>query len=73
MNDYLTRDQAAEYLSSRGLRVSAGYLAKLATAGKGPSYSRLGKYAYYQPSDLDAWLKTNLTPVTAGRTSPKAA
>lgn len=60
--DYLSRLEAAEYLTGKGLPVSKGTLAKWATVGGGPTYYRFGNRAVYRPSDLDLWAQAKLSP-----------
>lgn len=58
---YLDRNEAADYLTSQGLRTSRATLQKLATIGGGPNYQRFGRRALYQRADLDAWAQARLT------------
>lgn len=58
---YLDRAESADYLTSRGLRVTKGTLQKWATVGGGPKYRRFGHRAVYLASDLDAWAERKLT------------
>ena len=63
---YLSRKEAAAYLSGRGFRTSPLTLAKLVTVGGGPIYYRFGHRAVYKSQDLDAWAKTKLSaPMTS--------
>jgi predicted site-specific integrase-resolvase len=53
--DPLTRKQAAEYLG-----LSPVTLARWATTGRGPRYSRSGDHrgkCWYRIEDLDRWLR----------------
>lgn len=59
--DFMSRREAAEYLTARGLTVSHTTLQKWATTGGGPTYRRFGRRAVYSPSDLDAWAESKLT------------
>lgn len=59
---YLTRQEAASYLSGRGLLVSKNTLQKFATTGGGPEYSIFGNRSLYTPDSLDAWAEARLTP-----------
>ncbi|NJL50473.1 MAG: helix-turn-helix domain-containing protein [Blastochloris sp.] len=54
---YLTRSEAADYLSAQGAAISKNTLQKFATIGGGPIYRRFGNKALYTRSDLDAWLR----------------
>lgn len=58
---YLTRQEAASYLSGRGLLVSKNTLQKFATVGGGPEYSIFGNRALYTPQNLDGWAELRLT------------
>ena len=58
---YLSREEAAQYLSDRGLRVAKTTLQKFATTGGGPEYRRFGKRAVYLGDDLDAWAERKLS------------
>ena len=57
---YLSRHEAAQYLTERGLRLSPNTLMKMATTGGGPRYCRWGNRAVYQQADLDAWVAAKL-------------
>lgn len=58
---YLTRQEAASYLSERGLLVSKNTLQKFATVGGGPEYSIFGNRALYTHQNLDGWAEAKLT------------
>jgi len=55
MQTYLTRAEAANYLTERGLRVSKNTMQKWATVGGGPTYRLFGNRALYTPEDLLSW------------------
>ena len=60
----LTREAAVAYCQGLGLtHVTVQHLKKLAAAGKGPRYSRMGKYVYYAREDVDWWIQRELRPV----------
>lgn len=66
---FVDRPGAAAWFAARGFTNMTGrQLRKLAEQGKGPPYSRLGKFAFYRREDLTSWLQENLRPATAGRT-----
>lgn len=68
----LNRADAAAWFQARGYtHVTTRHLARLADAGRGPPYARLGKHAYYRHADLRAWLDQALRPVERGRTPAK--
>lgn len=53
---FLSRREAAAYLTGRGLRTAAQTLARLAaTTNSGPVYRVWGSRAAYLQADLDAW------------------
>jgi hypothetical protein len=58
---YLDRAEAADYLTSRGLRISKTTLQKFATVGGGPSYQRFGHRSVYTIATLDAWAECKLS------------
>jgi len=62
MKKLLTRNQAAEYLKSLGLRSSRMTLARQAMTGEGAKYVLIGRTAYYQQEWLDEWLESQLKP-----------
>jgi hypothetical protein len=53
---YLTRAEAAAYVSRKGAQLSKNTLQKFATVGGGPIYRRFGNKALYTAADLDRWL-----------------
>jgi len=62
MPELLTRENAAEYLQTKGLRSSKTTLARAAMGGDGPQYALIGRTAYYKTEWLDMWLEKQLTP-----------
>ena len=58
---YRNRREAAEYLTSKGLRTSWRTLQKLATVGGGPRYRIFGRIAVYTDEDLDAYATSKLS------------
>lgn len=58
-SEWLSRKEAAAYLTRQGFRISSGTLANRAAnnnAGKGPPFDRTGwKTVRYAKADLDAW------------------
>lgn len=62
---FLTRKEAAQYLSAKGLKFSSNTLQKFATIGGGPQYKIFGIRAVYTESDLDDWIATKLKDPTA--------
>lgn len=57
--EYLTREQAADYLNSIGYPIKKRTLDKLAeddNSGRGPPFTRTGwRTVRYERSDLDIW------------------
>lgn len=60
----LRRQQAADYLSERGLRTSKITMARQAMTGEGAKYTLIGRTAYYTQEWLDEWLESQLKPHT---------
>lgn len=61
-NRYLSREEAAQYLTEqRGLKVSKNTLQKWVTTGGGPGYRRFGKRAVYLIDDLNDWAERKLS------------
>tara|TARA_R110002110_G_scaffold301156_1_gene515223 strand:- start:184407 stop:184622 length:216 start_codon:yes stop_codon:yes gene_type:complete len=55
MPNYLTRNAAAEFLTSEGFPISPKTLAKFACVGGGPQFRKFGHRPLYAPTDLIAW------------------
>jgi hypothetical protein len=62
--EYLTDDQAAKYVKSKGHRCSTSSLAKWRRVGGGPRCLRFGprSIVYLKPG-LDAWMAARLREV----------
>jgi hypothetical protein len=58
---FLSRDEAAQYLTEHGLKTAKGTLQKLVTTGGGPAYRRFGKRSVYLVEELDEWAKEKLS------------
>lgn len=54
--EYLTRSEAADYLTGKGVPTSKNTLQKFATVGGGPVYRRFGNRALYIRPDLDTYV-----------------
>lgn len=61
LQNFLTRKQAAEYVSGQGLRFAASTLGKLACVGGGPLFRKFGRTPVYLAPDLDAWIQSRLS------------
>jgi hypothetical protein len=62
--EYLTAEQAAEYVQSQGLPCSTSSLAKWRRVGGGPRCLRFGPRAItYEKADLDIWVAARLREV----------
>jgi len=60
----LRRREASDYLLNRhGIDRKPVTLAKYATVGGGPAYRLAGRFPLYNPSDLDAWAESIMSPV----------
>lgn len=62
MTTYLTRQEAAEYLSAKGAPYAKNTLQKFASIGGGPVYRRIGNKTLYAPADLDRWFEEKMSP-----------
>jgi len=64
---WLTRKEAAAFLTRIGCPISVWTLAQMAVnnnAGKGPAFTRTGwKTLRYEPADLRAWAEKKITRV----------
>jgi hypothetical protein len=60
---YLRREDAAAYVRQKHkINCTAGYLAKLASAGGGPIFRRLhNRWALYTERDLDVWAQSRIS------------
>ena len=68
MQEFLTRRQLAEYLTSLGLPIGKGTIDKLCMRGEGPpAAGRWGNRDVYRPEQVRAWAMRYLRP------SPNAA
>jgi hypothetical protein len=55
-------EAAAHYIRSKyGQRCSAGWLAKLAVVGGGPTFRKAGRNRIYTEEDLDAWAQSRMS------------
>jgi hypothetical protein len=61
MKEFLSRVEAAEYLTSRGLKTAYTTLTKLASIGGGPEYQIWGNRAVYTPKGLDTHIERKLS------------
>jgi hypothetical protein len=61
MRQYLTRPEAARYLTERGFITSKNTLQKKATVGGGPAYQIFGNRALYTPDNLDEYVQSKLS------------
>lgn len=60
---FLRRKAASDYLrETHGLDRAPSTLAKLAVTGGGPIFRRAGRVPLYSTDDLDAWVKSKLSP-----------
>lgn len=58
--EYLSRAEAANYLTDRGLPIARSQLMKLASVGGGPTFFKFGNKALYRPDDLLDWASSRL-------------
>jgi hypothetical protein len=70
---YLTRVEAAEYITDNWFPQSPKTLAKLAVTGGGPAFLKAGRVPIYTPSDCDDYARSKIGPSvrsTAELTAP---
>lgn len=65
---FLTRKEAAEYITATYFKVTAGTLATWATYEEGPAYRVIGGHAHYSKKDIDDWVDQ---PRHNGKVAPK--
>lgn len=58
---FLTRSDAADFLTRSGFPITPGTLSKLAHFGGGPIYRKFGKRCLYVQSDLLAWANAKMS------------
>src|SRR5580658_3461744 len=58
---FLTRREAAEFLTHRGYKTAPATLAKLAVIGGGPPYRLWGRTPLYDPATLLEWAQARCT------------
>jgi hypothetical protein len=62
----LRRSDAARHVTDTwGIPLSPKTLAKLAVVGGGPKFRRAGRIPLYDPSNLDDWALSKLSPLVA--------
>ena len=67
----MTRAEAISHLANVwGFPRSAITLSKWASAGTGPPFRKVGRYAYYSKADLDDWMHARLGPRKQSINSP---
>lgn len=60
----LSRREASQYLKDQwGIRLSEGHLKNLAQTGDGPPFEKDGRFAVYQPENLDTYASERLSPL----------
>jgi hypothetical protein len=64
--EYLTRSEAAQFLSDKGLPITRSQLARLATHGGGPVFSVFGNRSVYAIEALLAWANARLAATQRG-------
>jgi hypothetical protein len=57
---FLTRRQAADYVTARFFPCKISFLAKLAVVGGGPVFRKAGQAALYEPHRLDEWAQSRI-------------
>lgn len=62
LDGFLTRKDAARYLTEIGFPISPGTLANHAVDGTGPDFRIWGRVAQYRPDDLRNWALARVRP-----------
>ena len=68
---YMTDKEAAAYLTSLGVKFSAGTLQKQRVKGSGIPFVKLNSRVRYRKEDIDAWLAA--APVCTSTSDRRAA
>jgi hypothetical protein len=58
---FLSRAEAADYLTTLGLRIAKQTLAKMAVTSGGPEYQTFGSRVVYRSSKLSEWANSRLS------------
>jgi hypothetical protein len=58
---WLTRPDAARFLSEHGFQIASATLATMATRGGGPEYEYFGRRPIYRPAKLLEWAHSRLS------------
>lgn len=58
---YLSRSEAAEFLTERGIPIAKTTLQKYATVGGGPEYQKFGNRTLYTQQSLLEWAQKKLS------------
>lgn len=69
----LDRNEAAKWLTERGIRISPQTLAKYAVTGDGPPFHKFGRRPLYPEAHLRAWAEAKLGQLRRSTTNLKAA
>ena len=70
---WLSRREAAAYLTERGFKISHLTLQKMASVGGGPKYRIWGNRAIYGPPDLDEYAEDKLSAPRRSTSEMEAA
>lgn len=70
MRPYMTTEEAAEYLTQRGVEFKAKTLANQRIKGGGIPFLKLGRRVRYRQEDIDAWLES--APLLTSTSETKA-
>ncbi len=62
---YLSRKEAAAFLSQEGFPTAMATLEKLASIGGGPAFRKFGRRVIYDPTDLLAWAEGRARKMTS--------
>jgi len=71
MSTFLTRQEAAEFLTENGFKTACATLACLFSRGGGPPCHHIGFRAVYSPDELLRWAQSRMTAARESASEPR--
>jgi hypothetical protein len=71
MPKYLTRQEAADFLTEYGAKTARSTLAKLFCVGGGPACRHIGSRPVYSPDDLLQWAQSRMSAPRKSSSEPR--
>ena len=71
MSKFLTRQEAADFLTEHGVKTARSTLAKLFCAGGGPACHHIGSRPVYSPDDLLQWAQSRMSAPRKSSSEPR--